>query len=437
MRLAAVVALVLFAGCQQRSETKQVTPVPATGSGSGSAVAPEPTGVEQIEPPVDLKTPPADAVKTQSGLVIKKLGGTADAAPIHRNDTVLINYTGWRQATGETFFTNKGQDQPLPLPLANAAPGFTEAMQMLHEGETAMLWIPPEIGYKGQVPNGTQPETLVYQVEIVDVVPAPAVPPDLGAPPAEAKTLPSGTKYLVVKQGTGTEKAKLYDTLTFNYSAWDSDGRMFDSTEMRKRPAIVAPYRQSPAMEEMLTSLAPGERARFWVASDRMTSGGKPIPGMPPGTLTYEIELLTIAKGHQPPKAPADLAAPPAGTSKSPKGVSYRVLAKGKSGIKPGAQDTVRVNFTGWTADGRIFDSSEIKGEPTEFALGGSIVGLQDAIPMLSVGDKARLWIPEELAYKGAPGKPQGMLVYDLELVDTKAPPKPAANPHAPAPITP
>jgi FKBP-type peptidyl-prolyl cis-trans isomerase len=436
MRLAAVVSVVLsthaLVGCQRSEDKQNVTPVTTTGS--GSAVAPAPTGIEQIEPPVDLEKPPTDAVKTQSGLVIKKLGGTPDPAPIHRNDTVLINYTGWRQATGETFFTNKDQKQPLPLPLANAAPGFTEAMQLLHKGETAMLWIPPAIGYKGKVPNGTQPETLVYQVEIVDVESAPPVPPDLGAPPAEAKTLPSGTKYLVVKQGTGTEKAKFYDTLTFNYSAWDSDGRMFDSTEMRKRPAIVAPYRQSPAMEEMLTSLAPGERARFWVASDRMTSGGKPIAGMPAGTLTYEIELLTIAKGHAPPKAPADLAAPPANASKSPKGVSYRVLAKGK-GAKPGPQDTVRVNFTGWTADGRIFDSSEIKGEPTEFALGGSIVGLQDVIPLLSVGDKARLWIPEGLAYKGAPGKPQGLLVYDLELVDTKAPPTPSANPHAPAQI--
>lgn len=440
MRLAVVLSLVVFShlvACQRGDEKQKVSPVTTTGSGSATApTAPTPTGVEQITPPVDLKAPPADALKTSSGLIYKRLGDAApDGTPIKRNDTVLINYTGWRQETGETFFSNKGEGQPLPLPLANAAPGFTEAMQLLKKGEKAVLWIPPEIGYKGQLPAGAKPETLVYEVEIVEVVSAPPVPPDIGTAPATAKTLPSGTKYLVVKPGTGTEKAKFYDTVTFNYSAWDSEGRMFDSTEMRKRPAIVPPFRQSAAMEEILTSLTAGERSRFWVASERMTSGGKPIPGMPTGTLTYEVEMITIAKGNEPPKTPADVAAPPANASKTAKGVAYRVLAKGKGGPKPGPQDTVRVNYTGWTTDGRMFDSSSVKGQPGEFSLGGVIAGWTDAIPLMSVGDKMRFWIPDELAYKGAPGKPQGMLVYDVELVEIKAAPKPEADPSAqPAP---
>jgi peptidylprolyl isomerase len=45
------------------------------------------------------------------------------------------------------------------------------------------------------------------------------------------------------------------------------------------------------------------------------------------------------------------------------------------------------------------------------------------------VGDKTRFWIPEELAYKGAPGKPQGMLVFDVELLEIKAP-REAPPPH-------
>ena len=429
MRLAAVLSLVLFAyGCQ-RSDDKQKVP-PVTSTGSGSEVAKPPTGVEQVAPPVDLKSPPADAVKTPSGLIYKKLAAVGDEAAIKRNDTVLINYTGWRQATGETFFTNKGDKQPLPLPLANAAPGFTEAMQLMKKGEKVVLWIPPEIGYKGQAPSGTAPETLVYEVEIVDVVAAPPVPPDLATPPPAAKALPSGTKYLVVKPGTGTEKPKFYDTVTFNYSAWDTEGRMFDSTELRKRPAIVPPYRQSAAMEEMLTSLTPGERTRFWVDASRMTTGGKPVPGMPTGTLTYEVELITIAKGKEPPKTPADVAAPPANTSKTDKGVSYRLLAKGKGGTKPTPQDTVRVHYTGWTTDGRMFDSSAVKGEPAEFSLGGVIQGWSDGIPLMSVGDKMRFWIPGELAYNGAPGKPQGMLVYDVELIEIKARPTAPSDPH-------
>ena len=77
------------------------------------------------------------------------------------------------------------------------------------------------------------------------------------------------------------EPAKYYDTVTFNYTAWDSTGKMFDSTEMRKRPASVPPFRQARAMEELLTSMVAGERTRFWVPAEQMTNNGKPLPGMP------------------------------------------------------------------------------------------------------------------------------------------------------------
>ena len=125
----------------------------------------------------------------------------------------------------------------------------------------------------------------------------------------ESQKLPNGIVSAVVKTGTGTQKAKPWDTVTFNYSAWDKDGRMFDSTELRKRPATVPPYRQSMAMETMLTSMLPGSRVRFWVPSEQMQAG-KPIAGMPEGLLVYEIELLTIVKGKQPPPVPPDVAAP-------------------------------------------------------------------------------------------------------------------------------
>ena len=60
----------------------------------------------------------------------------------------------------------------------------------------------------------------------------------------------------------------------------------------------------------------------------------------------------------------------------------------------------------------------------------GVIAGWTDAIPMMSVGDRMRFWIPAELAYKGAPNRPQGMLVFDIELVGIKD--APAGQPHAP-----
>ena len=420
MRRLALLLVVLVA-CQRTDDKKQIHKAGSAAAAptTGSAAATNLPKVEQVTPKIDIKNPPADAKKTSSGVIYKKLVENPDAPAPKRNDTVLINYTGWKHSTGETFFSNKAHGQPIPLNLASTAIGFTEALQVIRKGETAMLWIPPEVGYKG--PPRDNPEMLVYEIEVVGIEAAPEVPPDCNAPPATAKTLKSGAKYVVVKPG-GKEKPRAFDTVTFDYSAWDKEGRMFDSTEIRKRPAIVPPFRQSPAMEQMLTSIGKGERVRFWVTSELMAVGGK-AAGLPDGQLCYEIELREIEKASAvPPPPPTDIAAPPASAQKTPKGVSYKVLKKGKGGPKPGPTDTVRVHYTGWTTDGRMFDSSVLKGEPATFALNGVIAGWTDGIPVMAVGDRVRFWIPEELAYKGAPGKPQGMLVFDVELLEIKAP---------------
>jgi len=212
MRMRSVVLLsLLLVACQKGNENqsaKQSNAKAASPHDLGSAgVGPTKAKPEQIQPPLDLKNPPADATKTASGLIFKKLVTNDSGQVIHRNDRVMINYTGWRQTSGDTFYSNTAKGRPpMPLNLANTAPGFTEAMQLLKKGEKAMLWIPPSIGYKGP-PQGT-PETLVYEVEVVDVVPAPPIPEDLTAPPATAQALKSGTKLVVLRPGTGRSEER-------------------------------------------------------------------------------------------------------------------------------------------------------------------------------------------------------------------------------------
>ena len=126
---------------------------------------------------------------------------------------------------------------------------------------------------------------------------------------------------------------------------------------------------------------------------------------------------------------PADVAKPPGDAKKTTKGVFYKVLKAGKGGPHPVPADTVRVHYTGWTTDGKMFDSSVTRNEPAEFPLKGVIAGWTDGIPTMSVGDKTRFWIPEELAYKGSPGRPQGMLVFDVELLEIKSPAAPPGHP--------
>jgi FKBP-type peptidyl-prolyl cis-trans isomerase len=419
-----VVTLGLVA-CKRASDDN---PKPSTGSqgvaSTGSGAAPAKPRGPQVSPPVDLKTPPADAVKTASGLIYKKLVSNETGAKPGRNDVVLVNYTGWRQATGETFFSNRGRGQPLPLNLSQSAPGFVEALPLLRIGEKAALWLPPSIGYKSPPTTGS-PETLVYEIEVVDITPAPPIPDNVDKPPGNAQTLKSGTRMVVVRPGTGKDKARPFDTVTFNYTAWDGNGRMIDTTELRKRPVTAPPYKQSVAMGEMLTTMTAGQRVRFWVDAEKMINGGKPVGGVSQGLLCYELEVLQIAKAaHEPPLAPPDVAKPPAGVKRTEKGVSYRLLKAGgsKDGKHPTAADSVKVHYTGWTTDGQMFDSSELRGEPATFALTGVVAGWTDGIPVMTVGDRVRFWIPEELAYKGVPGKPAGMLVFDVELLEINPP---------------
>lgn len=122
----------------------------------------KPVGISQVLPPLDLKTLPRDATKTESGIVYKKLVSNSSGRSANLGDTALIQYTGWRQSTGATFFTSGGRGQPIGIDLKHAAPGFAEALQLLHTGEKMMLWIPP---------SQSVHETLVYEVEMVDVLP--------------------------------------------------------------------------------------------------------------------------------------------------------------------------------------------------------------------------------------------------------------------------
>ncbi len=127
------------------------------------------------------------------------------------------------------------------------------------------------------------------------------------------------------------------------------------------------------------------------------------------------LAVLAVAC-TKPIPAPQDVAAPPSDAQVTATGLAYKVLQPAE-GPKPARSDTVKVHYTGWTTDGEMFDSSVARGEPSTFPLGGVIAGWTEGLQLMSVGAKHRMWIPEALAYKGAPGRPAGMLVFDVELL--------------------
>jgi peptidylprolyl isomerase len=132
--------------------------------------------------------------------------------------------------------------------------------------------------------------------------------------------------------------------------------------------------------------------------------------------------------------APPDVAAPPADAAKAASGLATKVIKPGTGHDHPTPDDLVTVHYTGWTTDGKMFDSSVARGKPSPFRVKGVIAGFGEGIQLMVVGEERRLWIPQSLAYKGQLGRPAGMLVFDVELLgipsrppaDVKAPPSDA-----------
>jgi FKBP-type peptidyl-prolyl cis-trans isomerase len=115
--------------------------------------------------------------------------------------------------------------------------------------------------------------------------------------------------------------------------------------------------------------------------------------------------------------APPDVAAAPADATRTHTGLAFKVLQPGHDDRHPRPGSQVTVNYTGWTTDGKMFDSSIARGEPTTFSLDHVIAGWTEGVQMMTEGEKCRFWIPESLAYNGQPGMPAGMLVFDIELI--------------------
>jgi peptidylprolyl isomerase len=83
----------------------------------------------------------------------------------------------------------------------------------------------------------------------------------------------------------------------------------------------------------------------------------------------------------------------------------------------------VVVHYSGWTTDGELFDSSVARGKPVRLRLDTVIDGWTEGLQLMTEGERRRLWIPEELAYAGLEGRPRGMLVFDVELLEMVQPP--------------
>ena len=241
-------------------------------------------------------------------------------------------------------------------------------------------------------------------------IPAPA---DVAAAPADAETTASGLASKVLAPGTGTDHPIATDLVKVHYTGWATDGKMFDSSVSRGRPTVLPLSKVIAGWQEGIPLMVAGEKRRFWIPA-KLAYEGK--PDKPQGMLVFDVELIEVLRV---PPTPEDVATPPTeAASHSSSGLAWKVLKPGTGTRHPKASSTVRVHYTGWTTDGKMFDSSLSRGTPTTFQLTKVIPGWTEGLKLMTEGEARRFWIPKKIAYRGAPGKPEGTLVFDIELLE-------------------
>jgi FKBP-type peptidyl-prolyl cis-trans isomerase len=250
----------------------------------------------------------------------------------------------------------------------------------------------------------------------------PEAPADVAAPPPQATTTPSGLTWKLLSKGKGKTSPGPHDKVSIIFTGWTPAGAVLASSIPDGEPATFLMDDLIKGLSEALRAMGTGESRRLWIPASLATSGGPKHRG-PAGPSVFDVELVDFVKMPDPISVAEDLAAPPAEAKRTPSGLAYRVLRQGKGKNHPTAESTVEVHYSGWTLDGKMFDSSVQRGKPTSFPLNAVIKGWTEGVQLMVVGDKMRFWIPSALAYGDKPsrsGAPAGPLVFDVELMSIK-----------------
>jgi peptidylprolyl isomerase len=248
----------------------------------------------------------------------------------------------------------------------------------------------------------------VASAQNTKIIPTPA---DVAAAPAEAETTASGLASKMIEAGTGKTHPARTDRVTVDYTGWTTDGKMFDSSLTTGKPATFPLDKVIAGWTEGVQLMVAGETRRFWIPESLAYKGKE---GRPQGTLVFDVKLISFTT---PPSAtPTDFRKPPSAARRTVSGLSHQVLKPGLGRRHPTEASTVTVHYSGWTTDGKMFDSSTTRGEPATFPLSRVIPGWTEGVQLMVEGEKTRFWIPESLAYKGQ-GPVYGDLVFDIELI--------------------
>jgi peptidylprolyl isomerase len=388
----------------------------------GPSAKPAPLPALEVEPPApeapkevvleyDDKGAPTNYLLAPEEATPVEAGGKAlvvgvkhpEARTPQESDVAVVRMSAWNHE--QVSMMGPGAGQEYSIPVFDAPKELREVFESMHAGEKARVWVPD-----GDSEGGT----AIIDIELLKILSPPSAPDNLAKAPEGATPLANGLLTLSLEKGeaTGEEptvKPEPQDVVTIEYTTWSADGKVMDASMWNPAPTTL-PIDQFPdSLRGAVLSMIVGDKIRVWIPP-QMSDTDSP--------LVTDIRLLALDERPAPPPTPENVAKPPKKAKKTKSGLRYLVLERKATGKKKPRKDSeVEVHYTGWTTDGKIFDSSVVRGVTAKFPLDRVIPGWTEGLQLMRPGQRFRFWIPEELAYKGMEGSPQGMLVFDVELI--------------------
>jgi peptidylprolyl isomerase len=300
LRLAFALCPLAFGACQRSAPPAAPPPAPmsvadAAPPDGGAAVPP----MYMMKLPPDVSMPPADAERDPSGVARKILArGTGTAHPPPDGYVDLL-YAGWER-NGRQFEGMSPGSEPRRFELKELTPGLSHELQLMVEGDKRRIWVPAALAYGKRTDFANAPKgDMTYEVELVRIIPRPAVPPDLAAPPKDAKTTKSGLTYVVLTKGKGKRHPVDETRAEVIYTGWTPDGKQFQCSIAAADKAPVRLKLLPPGWREAMKLMVEGDKWRLWLpgklAFGELQPGAEVMPfGPPPGPVVYDVELLKI-----------------------------------------------------------------------------------------------------------------------------------------------
>lgn len=357
---------------------------------------------------------------TSSGLKYK-VEKPGDGKQPEPGDLVAVHYIGMLE-NEEIFDNSYKQGTPLTFNhgVGQVIKGWDEALGKIREGGKITVVVPPELGYgQREVKNIPPNSTLYFQIELLEVERNENFEPFSTAGKDTLETA-SGIRYIIVDSGMGEQP----DTTSWAYlhfTGYLPSDQIFDASILRGEPVRMNPGagKVIPAWDEIVQLMRPDAKFHIIVPPE-LGYGDKGLPGVvpPASALKFDLELLHTSEK----KAIKPFNVENIDTVKLDSGLQYIPVQKGK-GRKPKKGSVVKIHFTGYFPNGKMFQSSLKNDKPVIFAVGQQqvIEGLDKVVKHIKPKGKIRAIIPWQMAYgeKGykplIPGKQD--LIFDIELI--------------------